>query len=168
MRSAWLIVALLISAGVNMFLIGAAVGVTILVVANNAKNHQDAPKPGPLIVASQGLPQAERQDLRQMLSEVRRQARPDTDQSLQLRLQAWGALADPKPDVTAIKQQLTQSRQLDVGVRTKVEEALVDFVAGLNPQDRATFAVAMRRVLLPNPPAQAQPRPQAPATNATG
>jgi uncharacterized membrane protein len=167
MRSTWLIVSLLISAGVNMFLIGAAVAVTILAVAT-AKNRQEAPRPGPIVVATQGLPQSERQDLRQTLSDVRRQARPDTDRSLQLRLQAWGALADPKPDVAAIKQQLAQARQLDVGVRTKVEEALVDFVAGQNPQDRATFAVGMRRVLIPMPPAQAQPRPQAAATNATG
>jgi len=148
MRPPWLVIGLVVSAGLNLFLVGAAVGVTILIVAT-AKNRQEEPRLGPLIVATQGLPQPDRSNLRQMLAGLRRDARVQSDQSRQLRLTAWGALADPKPDVVTIKQQLAQSRQLDLAVRTTVEERLVDYVAGLTPQDRTAFAAGMRRVLTP-------------------
>ena len=48
-----------------------------------------------------------------------------------------------------IKQGLAQSRQLDLRVRTRAEEAAVDQIAALPRPDRAAYAAGMRRALSP-------------------
>jgi uncharacterized membrane protein len=149
MRPRWLIVGLVASVALNLFLVGAGAGVIALGLQIAAK--PPSARPGAFFWASQPLPQPDRSAFRQMLSEVRLEMRADSDHSLAVRAGAWGALADPKPDVASIKQQLDQSRQTDIAVRTRAEERIVDYVAGLSPSDRALFAAAMRRILRPAP-----------------
>jgi uncharacterized membrane protein len=161
MRAPWLVVGLIASLVLNLFLVGAAAGVIALGV--RMAKEAPRPRPGALFWATQDLPQPDRRAMRQMLGAVRRGVLADSDRSLNLRADAWGGLAAGQPNVAAIKQQLTQSRQIDIAVRTRVEERIVDYVAGLSPQDRAIFAAGMRRVL--RPPAAA-PQPTNAATNA--
>jgi uncharacterized membrane protein len=150
MRQRWLIIALIGSAALNLFLIGAAAGVIALGV--RMAREAGAPRPGPLIVATQGLAQPARWNVRQMLRTMRAQLRAQTEQSRALRIEAWDALAGPAPDVAAIRQKLQQSRQLDIAARTQVEDALLAYMARQPPTDRAIFATGMRRVLTPPPP----------------
>jgi uncharacterized membrane protein len=163
MRPRWLIVGLIASVALNLFLVGAGAGVIALGMQMAGK--PPSTRPGAFFWASQALPQPDRRAFRQMLTQVRRDTRADSDHSLAVRTQAWGALADPKPDVATIKQQLEQGRQTDIAVRARAEERIVDYVAGLAPADRALFAAGMRRMLRPP---TTQTAPESNATNAAG
>jgi len=149
MRPRWLVIALVASLALNLFLIGAGAGVWAL--ATGLARQNPGSRPGTLFWATQGLPQPDRRQMRQMLKGLRDQVKPNATQSLALRAAAWGALADAKPDPAAINQQLAQSRQADIAVRTQVEEQIVDYAVRLPPSDRAIFAAGMKRQLAPTP-----------------
>jgi uncharacterized membrane protein len=159
MRPPWLVIGLIASVAINLFLIGAAAGVIALGLRMARESPQ---RPGALLIATAQLPQPDRRNFRQMLVGVRGEIAADTAQSRDLRLAAWGALADPNPDVAAIKARLARSRQIDVGARAKVEEKIADYVAALPPAERTIFAAGMRRVLTA-PAGAAAPPPQPPA-----
>ena len=154
MRSRWIIVGLAVSVALNLFLLGTGAGV----IALGLRMARDNPglKPGALMVATAGLPQGTRHGVREMLRQERTEIEPQVDQSRAVRVQAWSQLAADKPDAAAIKAQLVESRQIDIGVRTKVEEKLVDYAMGMTPADRIAFAAGMRRVLSPPATAGAQ------------
>jgi uncharacterized membrane protein len=153
MRPSWLVIALVASLVLNVFLLGAGAGVFTL--AMRMAHESPGPRPGAFQVASRGLPEPDKQAMREMLRNAWADVRGAADQSRQLRAEAWSGLADPKPDPAAIKQKLAQSRQLDVTARTAVEEKVVDYVATLSPTDRAIVAAGLRRVF--GPPRQAAP-----------
>jgi len=150
MRPRWLVIGLVASLALNLFLIGAGAGVWALAVG--IARQTPGARPGALFWATQGLPQPDRRQMRQMLKAVRDQARPSAAQSLTLRAAAWGALAGAAPDPAAIKRQLAQSRQIDIAVRTQAEAQIVDYAARLPPSDRAIFAAGMKRQLMPPKP----------------
>ena len=158
MRPRWLLVALVASLVLNLFLIGAGVGVFAL----GMRMHKAEPPRGALFWATQGLPQPDRRAMRMMLRDERDAVKPDTDRSLAMRVAAWSGLADPKPDVAAINQKLAASRQIDIAVRARVEQRIVDYAAHMSQADRTIFAAGMRQVLSPSRPAP----PPAPPTNA--
>jgi uncharacterized membrane protein len=91
--------------------------------------------------------------MRLMFRDLRDEVNADTDRSQALRIAAWGAIADPKPDSAAIDQKLAESRQIDIGVRTRVEQRIVDYAAHMPQPDRTTFAAGMRHILSPRKPA---------------
>jgi uncharacterized membrane protein len=149
MGSRWLIGGLIVSVALNLFLIGVGAGVIALGMRLARENPG---RPAALLVATQRLPQPARAGIRQMLRGVRDETRAQSEQSRTLRLGAWDGLAAAKPDTAAIKQALAQSRQLDIGVRTKVEESVVDYAAQLSPADRAALAAGFHQQLAPPPP----------------
>jgi uncharacterized membrane protein len=155
MRPRWLVIALVASLALNLFLIGAGAGVVALGMRMAREPATSRQAAGALFWATQGLPQPDRRAMRQMLRGLREQAKADTDRSLALRAAAWGALADPSPDVAAIDQKLAESRQTDIAVRTRVEQQIVDYAAHLPQADRSIFAAGMRRVMGAAPPAGA-------------
>ena len=164
MRPRWLLVALVASLVLNLFLIGAGAGVFAL---GMRMARQAEPARGALFWATQGLPQPDRRAMRMMLRDERDAVKPDTDRSLAMRVAAWAGLADPKPDVAAINQKLAASRQIDIAVRARVEQRIVDYAAHMSPADRTIFAAGMRQVLSPNRPAAPAP-PTNTAANAVG
>jgi uncharacterized membrane protein len=97
--------------------------------------------------------------MRLMFRDVRDQVKADSDRSLALRAAAWGALGDANPDPAAIEQKLEQSRQIDIAVRTRVEQAIVGYAAKMPAADRKTFADGMRRILVPRPPGRSAGAP---------
>ena len=163
MRPRWLVAGLIVSVALNLFLIGAAAAVIAL-----SARLAHAPPPlraGALYWATDGLPQPDRRQMRLMLLDLRDEVQPDTNRSLALRAAAWDGLNAPAPDAAAIKAKLSASRQIDIGIRTRVEEKIVDYAVRLPPADRATLAAGMRRVLTPRTPAVAAPA--TPLANAT-
>ena len=166
MRPRWLVVGLIVSLALNLFLIGAGAGV-IALGTRMAGQPATARQLGALFWASDGLPQPARRNMRLMFRDERDAVKADTDRSLALRVAAWGAIADPKPDTAAINQKLAESRQIDIGVRTRVEQRIVDYAAHMSPADRTTFAAGMRQVLNPRQPA-APARPSNAAGSALG
>jgi uncharacterized membrane protein len=145
MRPRWLIVGLVASVVLNLFLIGAGSG--ILGLGLRMARENAGARPAALFWATQGMSQPARHDTRRMMLGLRDQVRPDIERSRAMRTQAWSALGAAAPDPAAIKQTLAQSRQIDVAVRTRVEEAIVDHVAALAPADRAAYAAGMSREL---------------------
>jgi len=159
MDSRWLVAGLIASAALNLFLVGAAAGVIAL--GQSMAREGPGVRPGALMIATAGLPQPDRRNFRQMLRQTRSEVLADVARSRALRIDAWSAVGDSKPDPAAIKAKLAQSRQIDTSVRARVEERLVDYVESLTPADRAAFAAGMRRVLTP------PPTPQPPAATNT-
>jgi uncharacterized membrane protein len=157
MRGRWLTIGLTLSVALNLFLIGAGAGVIALGVRMARETPAGAPRPAGLLLATEALPQPARRNIRLMMRDVRDEVKADSDRSLALRRDAWGALADPKPDPAAIEQKLAQSRQIDIGVRTRVEQRIIDYAVKMPPADRATLAAGMRRVLTPRRPPAATP-----------
>ena len=156
-----LIVGLLISLALNFFLLGA--GATVLVIgARLAKLRAVAAAPqGPLQPirrAALALPPGPRGDFAQAIKAVNTAERQNTLTARQLRQEAWTALGADKVDAPAIKAKLGQARLMESGVRSKVEDAVVDFVATLPQNQRALVGQEMRP--------QAQLQPQAPAASA--
>lgn len=154
MRVRWLAIGLFISLALNLFLIGAGAGVIALGLRMARENGNPA---GALVIATRKLPQPDRREFRQMLAGERTANLADAGRSRALRIAAWSALADPKPDTAAIKSQLAESRQVDIGVRARVEERIVDYVAALPPSDRGIFATGMRQALSPTRSAPVRP-----------
>lgn len=167
MRGRWLVIGLVASIALNLFLIGAGAGVIALGMRMAREATPGSPRSAGLILASEGLPQPDRRNFRLMLRDVRNEVKADSDRSLALRRDAWGALADPNPDAAAIEQKLAQTRQIDVGVRAQVERRIVDYAIRMPASDRAIFAAGMRRVLTPRTPAAA-PGNAAPSNAAAG
>jgi uncharacterized membrane protein len=156
MRPRWLVIGLIVSVVLNLFLIGAAAGVIAL--GTRMARENTSARPAALYWATQGLPQPDRRQMRQMLVGMRNAARPDAERSLALRVAAWGRIADPKPDAAAIEQTLAQSRQIDIATRTQVEDRIVAYAIGMPAGDRTILAAGMRRALSPSsPPAPAKP-----------
>jgi len=160
MRNSWLIVGLVVSVALNVFLIGAGAGV-IALGRTMARENPAAQPAGALVIATAGLPQPDRRAFRQMLRDTGASVRPDSLRSRAMRRDAWSSITDPQPDAAAIKAKLAESRQIDIGVRTKVEDKIVDYVLAQPPADRAAFAAGMRRVLAPPQAAAAPPAPAA-------
>ena len=153
MRSRWLMIGLIVSVAINLFLIGAGAGV----IALGARMAHNAPplRVGALTWATDGLPQPDRRQMRQMVRDARNTVRADTERSLALRTAAWDGLTAPQPDAAAIEAKLAASRQIDIAIRTRVERQIVDYAVRMPPADRAIFAAGIRRVLSPgaSPPA---------------
>ena len=143
MRPRWMIVLLVVSIALNLFLVGAGAG--LLALGLRIARENAGARPAAFFWATAGMSQPAKRNARTMLLTLRDQVRPDVQRSRALRLQAWNGLAAAKPDTAAIKGTLAQSRQIDLGVRTKVEEGIVDHVAQLSPADRAAYAAGMSR-----------------------
>ena len=152
MRPRWLIVCLVVSVALNLFLVGAGAGIVALGLRLAQTNG--GARPAALFWAAESMSQPARREFRQGLIGLRRQIQPDVDHSRAVRSQAWGSLAAAKPDPAAIKQGLAQGRQIDLAVRTKVEEQVVDQIAALPPADRAAYAAGMQRALTPATPSR--------------
>ena len=161
MNGRWLVIGLIASVALNLFLIGAGAGVIALGMRMARESPPTAGRPGALMWVTGALPQPQRRDMRLILRDVRDATKSDAERSRALRISAWSALEDPSPDAAAIEQKLAQSRQIDVGVRTQLEQRLVAYAVRMPASERKTFAGAMRRVLTP----QAQPGARPPAAN---
>ena len=145
MRPRWLMVGLIVSVALNLFLIGAGAGVVALGLRMARENP--GARPAVFFWATDAMSQPARRETRRMLLGLHDAVRPDVERSRALRIQAWNGLAAAAPDVAAIKQSLAQSRQIDIGLREKVEDQIVDQTARLQPADRAAYANGVRRGL---------------------
>jgi uncharacterized membrane protein len=150
MRPRWLIVGLVVSVALNLFLVGAGAGIVALGLS--IAQQSAGGRPGVFFWATNGLPQPSRHKVRSWLASEREQIRPDVERSFAVRVQAWDGLAAAKPDPAAIKQGLAQGRQLDLTVRSKVEDGVVDQVAALPPAERTAFAAGMHKALMSQAP----------------
>lgn len=133
----WLRIALIVSVVLNVFLVGAALGVLAL----GAQLARSNPPPGPgirggqLWRASQTLPPATARAFRQQVRAQSQATRPLAQAARQLRRQAWLTGANDTFDANATKAALAQARTADMAMRERLEGILVD-IAGALPADQ--------------------------------
>jgi uncharacterized membrane protein len=152
-------IALIVSISLNVFLIGA--GVTVY-----ALHETGAPTPGgqraPMRAASSGLDKAHRAAFMQLLQGQGKTIQAETRSARAIRDDAWASLAVRNFDPAVTKRRLAQARELNVLAHSTLEDAVVDFAAGLTPAQRVVFSQALRHAALHQRTESAKDRPNAP------
>ena len=139
------LIALIASVALNLFLI-AAVGAVMVLGAGLGRRLQQPV----LRHAAESLNPADRAGLLAMLRTQGLAARPANQRARALRLEGWRALGDPGFDPAATKAKLAEARNLNLATRGAVEDAVVDFAAGLTPPERAALGEGLRATILQN------------------
>ncbi|MDB5431373.1 MAG: hypothetical protein JWP35_2489 [Caulobacter sp.] len=141
-----LAIALIVSAALNLFLLGA--GVTAVVLGHGLKPPvaSAAAQRAPLWRAGDELPPAHRQAWRDYLREHALSAAPVLRDARSGRRGAWEMLLKPTVDVAAAKAALAKARSGDEQARGIVEDAIVDFAATLPVDERMTLLEGLKRV----------------------
>jgi uncharacterized membrane protein len=139
MTSRGLTIALAISAALNVFVVGAGAGVLLSRVIGPAHAGQR----GRLAVAADKLGPTERTAFLEMMRDQAQGEGPVLLDAREARRQAVAALQAPRFDRAAAGAALDRARADDMAVRTKIENAVLDFAAGLSPQGRAALAAGI-------------------------
>ena len=145
-----LTIALLASAAVNVFLIGAAVGL----LATNALSPggPGAPPPNPLRVAADQLNPTDRDALLLLMQDQVQANGPVLLDARKARREARRLMQAQPFDRAATAAALARARADDRQVRGQLEEAVVDFAAKLSPQERAVLSAGVMRAPAPRLP----------------
>lgn len=140
-------IALAISLTVNVFLLGAAVGAWFWQPSSQSPRQQDQG----LAAAARALDPEKRQAFREMLSKARQDAQSDSQAARTARDTLARLLNEADLDRTSIEAALNTTRAADARVRARMEAAVIDFAAGLDPKDRAVLidGLANRGQMLP-------------------
>jgi uncharacterized membrane protein len=151
MKGPWTTALLIVSLGLNLFLIGAAVGAIVL--GSRVAHWRGSLRPVPVLrAAATALQPPDRRAFLMTLRQVGRDARPTSLQARALKREVWLSLSDARFDAAAAKAKLREARTLDQSARTTIEEAVIDFAAKLPPGERAKFGAAVARQMPPGPP----------------
>ena len=141
-----LTIALIASAALNLFLVGAVVGGLL---AGRAEHRPATPKQGrggpPLWAAGQALSPEHREAYRHMLRNRAPGSAEDFRAARRLRAEAWQAIATEAPDAAAAKAALAQARQLDASARGELEGRVVDFALALPAAERVKLAAQLAK-----------------------
>lgn len=144
-----LTIALLISAALNVFLIGAGAGLAL----THAfwPGGMAAPSANPLRVAAQRLDPDNRQAMLELLQDLNQANGPVLLDARRERREVRRLLTTQPFDKVAALAALTRARADDVQVRTQVEAAMVDFAARLSPEQRAQLVPWVQRAATRTP-----------------
>lgn len=143
-----LTIALVASAALNLFLVGAVVGGML---AGRSEHRPGGPGQGrgepPLWSAGHVLAPEHREAYGQMLRNRAPGSAEDFRAARRLRAEAWRGLATQAPNAAAAKVTLARARELDAAARGELEGRVVDFATALPPAERIKLAEQ-----LANPP----------------
>jgi uncharacterized membrane protein len=139
----WVNILLAISLVVNLFIVGAVVGV--LVVRQQVLSQTSG---DPLVDAANALPPAERAVFRATISARIESLRPQLRDARLARREAMSRFQTEPFDRTAASADLARARTDDQAVRGQIEEVILDFAAKLPPNQRADFAKGLSRAAL--------------------
>ncbi|MCF6126438.1 periplasmic heavy metal sensor [Mesorhizobium sp. M7A.F.Ca.CA.001.07.2.1] len=137
MSTRWVRGLVIASVVLNVFLAGAFVGGAVWL--RNAKTGVS------LESAGRQLPDQDRKAFREALRQVRVQSRQIILDGQQARQQAADLLQQPVMDKAAVSAALERARNADATVRTRLEQAIVDFAANTSPENRSVLAQALLR-----------------------
>lgn len=153
MTARWTSIALIVSAALNLFLLGTAI--TVIAMGAHRTRHW-LPQRTTLRAAALSLPPDQRSRFIALLRAEGDGIEVASRQARDLRAAAWGSLTAPTFDSVVAKGDLARARALNQASRGKVEDGVLDFVAALPPGDRARFGEAMRRRSARQDPAAAR------------
>ena len=149
MKPRSLIIALVVSMGLNLFLCGLIVGGAV--VARRMAEARPAVLAGqnrtPLWRAGDELTLAKRRAFRQMVRQAGQDSREDIRQSRAIRREAIAAMEADRFDAAAVTAQMNQARQIDTAARGGVEAKIMAFAATLTPEERKVLAAGLRRAM---------------------
>jgi uncharacterized membrane protein len=156
--------ALLGSAVLNVFLLGAIAGGAYQWFAAHGTNQPVAQEPRALRFAAEPLSAEQRQAFLDGLKNARREGRLYAREGRDGRRDVLRLLAAPQLDRPALDAALARTRAADSSLRAMVEASVADFAATLSPEQRIEFANSLR---LRGQWREAQPAPNAkkPAAN---
>lgn len=137
MSPRWIRGLVIASVVLNVFLAGAFVGGAVWL--RNAKAGVS------LESAGRQLPNQDRKAFRQALRQVRVESRQIILDGQQARQEAADLLLQPVMDKAALSAALERARNADVTVRTRLEQAIVNFAANTSPENRSVLAQALLR-----------------------
>ncbi|AOB32701.1 hypothetical protein AKI39_21085 [Bordetella sp. H567] len=95
--------------------------------------------------AAEGLAPERQQQFLAAIREARRDGREYARAAREARRAVLDLLAAPQLDRAALDAALARTREADMALRTRVERAVADFAATLSPEERMTFAAALRQ-----------------------
>ncbi|RVD12879.1 MAG: periplasmic heavy metal sensor [Mesorhizobium sp.] len=139
MSTRWVRGLVIASVVLNVFLAGAFAGGAVWL--RNAKAGAGVS----LESAGRQLPDQDRKAFREALRQVRVQSRQIILDGQQARQQAADLLQQPVMDKAAVSAALERARNADATVRTRLEQAIVDFAANTSPENRSVLAQALLR-----------------------
>lgn len=140
-------IALAVSLVLNLFLIGAAVGVAVVgsrVLGERAEVRRPA-QAQRVFAAFQVLPPERRAALREIMRAQALSAAPDLRAAAEARREASRLIAAPQYDVKAVTAALAQAREAEGRARARIDATLAARLAELTPQERTTFARVLTR-----------------------
>ena len=141
MSARWGKVLLAVSLVLNLFVIGAIVGVLVLRQQALAR----AGSGDPVMRAADALPPAQRDAFRAMIGARIQALRPGLRDARLVRRDAMARLQAEPFDRAAASADLARGRMDDQNARAAVEEAILDFAAKLPPDQRAAFGKGLIR-----------------------
>jgi uncharacterized membrane protein len=159
----------IVSLTLNVFLLGAIAGGAYRWLA--ATHSAAATQPRSVRFAAEELSPERKKQFRLALRQARRDAAASIETARSGRLQIAGLLGAPQFDRAAVETALTNTREADMALRTRVEGAVVEFAATLTPDERVAMVDAMTRrgplyVANPTAPASSPPASQSARTSA--
>jgi uncharacterized membrane protein len=138
-------VALLGSAVLNVFLLGAiAGGAYQWFAAHGATQTQPAQQRTALRFAAEPLSAAQRQAFVDGLKNARREGRQFARDGREGRRDVLRLLAAPQFDRAALDAALARTRAADSSLRAEVEASVADFAQTLSPEERVKFADSLK------------------------
>lgn len=133
-----LLVLLFVSLALNLFILGAAAGVTVLADAFHPK-----PPQAPMMAAAAVLPEAQRDAYRESLSDAAAAARPKLRQARRLRHDAWLRLGADPFDAAGVLADLDRARTLQSEAQDEIDKNIVDLAAKMPAAQRGKIGAAL-------------------------
>jgi uncharacterized membrane protein len=138
-----LLIVVFVSLALNLFLIGAVVGVGAMGLR---PPHRPEARSGPgMAAAAEALSPEQRMAWRTMLREQARVSGPKLREARIARRTAWRRVAEEPMDTQAILADLARSRTIEQAERTAMDQRMVEFAAALPLADRVRLSNALNR-----------------------
>ena len=134
--------ALLLSLGLNLFLVGLLVGGLL-----SGRDDERRPRRGAghYWAAAERFDPADRDAFRAMLRREAEENAPRVRALRQARREAQAAVSAPTLDPAAVQAALARAHREELAVRAEVDAAVLQFATRLDAQERAALGEAMRR-----------------------
>ena len=137
-------IGLLLSLGLNLFLIGLMVGGAFMSARSDAE-RRSRPRPAHYWAAAEKFDPADREAFREMMRREARENAPRLQALRQARRDARAAVTNEPYDPVAAGAALARAHREELALRAEVDAAVLEFARRLDTQERAALAEAMRR-----------------------
>ena len=138
----WLLIA---SLTLNLFLIGGIAGGAYRLFWSDHATLAEKPTQRGLRFAADDLTMEQRMAFRKILRETRREARPLIEAAKEKRAEVHKLLAASTFDRQAVNSAISQTREADIALRMRIEDALVNFAETLPQQERIKLAEGLAK-----------------------